>query len=80
MPTDTGACDAGTDLESEPAQVLCDQPRGACFLVAEFRVLMNISPPAIELRLTAGDSFTHLRFERLAIRPQLTSCRTRAPD
>ena len=47
---DTRARDAGADLKAEAAQVISDELGGARLLIAEFRVLVNVSTPRNELR------------------------------
>ena len=65
---DTGARDAGADFESKAAQVLCDELRGPRFLIAEFRVLVNVAPPRNQLRFDNRRPFADFGFERAALR------------
>jgi len=52
--------------------VISDELRGARFLIAEFRVLVNVSAPSNQLGFDRCGTFAHLCFERAAIRTQLT--------
>jgi hypothetical protein len=59
---DAGGGDAGAHVvESQCAQMLRDQFRRADFAVAEFRMLVDVAPPRLDLAVHLGGQRFHLR-------------------
>jgi hypothetical protein len=56
---------AGAGPQSQLAQMVGDQPRGAHFLIAEFRVLVDVPAPRDESRFHSDRASIYLPLERL---------------